>query len=58
MTLEYLLILEIHLKLFQKQYNSLIKKGFLIDSKGKAIKGKGGSSAPNNPPICRYFVFM
>ena len=26
LTLEYLWILEIHLKLFQKQYNSLIKK--------------------------------
>ena len=48
MTLEYPCILETLLKLFQKQYNSLIKKVFLMGKKGKELKG--GSSAPNNHP--------
>ena len=47
MTLEYPLILEIHLKLFQKQYNSLIKKNFPTYKKGKALKRVEGPSAPN-----------
>ena len=35
MILEYALILEFHLRLFQKQYNSPVKKVFLIYKKGK-----------------------
>ena len=47
MPLEYTLILENHVKLFQKQYNSLIKKLFLKCKKSKALKwemgmGEGG----------------
>ena len=49
--MEYPLILEIQLKLFQKQYNSLIKIFFPIYKKGKAQKG--WSSAPNNTPTLR-----
>ena len=45
MPLEYTLILENHVKLFQKQYNSLIKKLFLKCKESKALKwemGMGG----------------
>ena len=45
-TWEYSLILEIHLKLFPKQNNGLIKKKFLILKKFKELKewrrGGGG----------------
>ena len=43
MTLEYPLILEIHLKLFQKHYNSFIGKTFSkIYKKGKALETEAG----------------
>ena len=42
MTLEYPLILEIHLELFQKEYNSFNKKVFLICKNGKVLKRGGG----------------
>ena len=38
----YTLILENHVKLFQKQYNSLIKKLFLKCKKSKALKWEMG----------------
>ena len=41
MALECPLILEIHLKLFQKQFNTLTEKDFQIDKKGKALKNGG-----------------
>ena len=47
MTLEYLLILETHLKLSQKQNNSLIKKFFEYIKREK--HSKEGSSAPYDP---------
>ena len=51
MILEYPLILEIHLRLFQKKYNSLIKTLLKYGKKGKALKRWGGEwSEPNNPP--------
>ena len=42
MSLEYTLILENHVKLFQEQYNSLIKKLFLKCKKSKALKWEMG----------------
>ena len=42
MILEYPLILEIHLRLFQKKYNSLIKTLLKYGKKGKALKRWGG----------------
>ena len=43
--LEYPLILEIHLKLFEKQHISLVKKAFLIYKKDKALKTGWGDRA-------------
>ena len=43
--LEYPLILEIHLKLFEKQHISLVKKAFLIYKKDKAVKTGWGDRA-------------
>ena len=53
MILEYPLILEIHLRLFQKKYNSLIKTLLKYGKKGKALKrwgGGGGGREPKNTP--------
>ena len=51
MTLKYPLILWIHLKLFQKQYNSLIKKVLLMYKKGKTlIKGVNSLINTNKAP--------
>ena len=47
MTLEYLRILEIRLQLFQKQYNSLIKRFFQYTKRAKYSKG---SRTPNDVP--------
>ena len=57
-TLEYLLIFEIHLKFFQKQYNSLKKSlkslnSFNIQKVQKNEKGeggRGGGSSASPPP--------
>ena len=38
MTLKYLLILETQLNFFQKQFNSLMKKVYLIYKKDKTLK--------------------
>ena len=57
MILEYPLILELHLNLFQKQYNSLIKTFFLIYKRGKALK-KGAFSTLNDPLILRLCVYI
>ena len=43
--LEHPLILEIHLKLFEKQHVSLVKKAFLIYKKDKALKTGWGDRA-------------
>ena len=51
MTLGYPLILEIYLKMFQKQYNSLTKTFFY--KKGKALD-KNRSIEPNDPPTIPY----
>ena len=51
MTLEYPLILEIHLKLFQEHYNSFIGKTFSkIYKKGKALEtgGRRGGGLSND----------
>ena len=40
MTLKYLLILETQLNFFQKQFNSLMKKVYLIYKKDKTLKKK------------------
>ena len=49
--LEYPLILEIHLKLFEKQHISLVKKAFLIYKKDKALKtGTGDRAHLRTPP--------
>lgn len=56
MALECPLILEIHLKLFQKQSNTLTEKDFQIYKKGKALKNGGGGRGhrvtppPPTPP--------
>ena len=47
-TLEYSLILAIYIKLFQKQYDSLIKKFFYYIKRGKHSKEEG-LSEPNEP---------
>ena len=49
MTLEYPLILETHLKLFQRECNSLIKKFLLYITMAKHQYGR--SSAPNDPSL-------
>ena len=49
--LEYPLILEIHLKLFEKQHISFVKKAFLIYKKDKALKtGRGDRAHLRTPP--------
>ena len=63
MPLEHPLILENHVNLFQKQYNSFIKNLFLIRKKRKALKrgeGAGVLSAPNplsSAPIISYTTY-
>lgn len=65
MTLKYPLILETQLKFFQKQFNSLMKKVYLIYKKDKTLKkkrergGRGGGGelrAPNEPPPYWYVI--
>ena len=48
--------LEIHLKLFQKQYTNLILKEVLIYKKGKTPKK--WSTAPNDLPTRRPWIVM
>lgn len=48
-TSKYPMMLEIHLELFQKQYNNLIKKVFLTYQKGKALKRGGWTHRMTTP---------
>ena len=65
MTLKYPLILETQLKFFQKQFNSLMKKVYLIYKKDKTLKKKrerggrgwgGELRAPNESPPYWYVI--
>ena len=70
MTLKYPLILETQLKFFQKQFNSLMKKVYLIYKKDKTLnkerereRGGGGGGggggelrAPNESPPYWYVI--
>ena len=54
MTLEYPLTFEVNQKLFQKQYNSLIKKVFLVYKMDKELKLKDQAQLTISPPTYNY----